>query len=216
MDSSEKGRPTQSAGEATGQGTKAARASTPAGGDAALTVVGPLTDTFGPRPAAHRGVFRAPRFEGHHRDESPSLKEGHAVQHFLQRCLLAGTVLAVGLLPATAMSASGPTQPGCAAATAVYRQMQGAPQREPTGLAAYYEIGMGTGTYGPGPGVPVPWSRVVGWVHAHSTIAIAGCIVTEGWSFVALRVQGGYAYVQLTPTDQISKLYLSSRPLVWD
>lgn len=138
------------------------------------------------------------------------------MKHFLQRCLLAGTVLVVGLVPATAMSGSSPTQPACAAAAAIYRQMQGATQGQPAGLAADYEIGLGAGTYGPGPGVPVPWSSVEGWIHAHRTIGIAGCQVTEGWSFVALRVQGGYAYVQRMPTGEVSKLYLSSRPLAWD
>ncbi len=53
------------------------------------------------------------------------------------------------------------------------------------------EVEVGGTTYGPGPGVPVPWPAVAAWVRGHPAAGLLACGVDQGWTLAALRVHGG-------------------------
>lgn len=85
----------------------------------------------------------------------------------------AGLVVLMAALPAsTPAAAPGP----CAGAPALYTLAGQSPAAFRRDLApTYYEVGLGGATYGPGPGLPVPWPRVAAWVRAHPVQDLTAC-----------------------------------------
>lgn len=123
------------------------------------------------------------------------------------------------LTAALALPASAPAAaPGpCDGEPALYTLAGQSPAAFQRDLApTYYEVGFGGATYGPGPGLPVPWPRVAAWVRGHPVQDLMACGVNQGWALSMLRVRGGYAYVMLSPAGRVAKLYLSATPLAWD
>jgi hypothetical protein len=125
--------------------------------------------------------------------------------------LVAGAAVML-LWPPAAMS---PGQP-CQAAVALYRAVAAPGGRLRPPLADGYEVGLEQATYGPATGLAVPWDRVQAWTAARPLQVVLACTSAGGYTFAALGLRGGYAYVLLTPDGALAKLYLSSQPLTWD
>jgi hypothetical protein len=131
------------------------------------------------------------------------------------RALLGALIVAGAIAFPVIAPAAAPV--ACAAAVGDYA-LAG---RDPAAFAvmldpAYYEVGVEATTYGPGPGTPVPWGEVAAWVAAHPPVGVTACGVDQGWTLAEVGVRGGYAYVMLSPSARVAKLYLSSTPIPWD
>lgn len=124
------------------------------------------------------------------------------------RNALLGLMVLAGVL-ALPVATSGADR--CQQAAGVYREPQAAPLDPDE-----YEVGIEMSTYGTGPGLPVPWAAVDAWVADHPAQRLLACGTEQGYTLVELQVRGGYAYVMLTPSDTVNKIYLSTTQLPWD